>query len=378
MQSIHFMKWLTLPASLLAVGMTWSQSPAPDAPPTSSAVVNALSDDDTARILAEITKVQKEFARTRKEVISNALSRFKTAAASDAEASAFYLACYKLVHIDRKPAASEEDAKERANGDWQERAVAALGEGGSQTALRLQLQLLVMLLQPRTEGDEPARVAALRAYMQTVLSLLPRLQEGADGDDKPERKPVATVGKRNKKDDEERRPPRGRGAREGGVMGLLQRNVMSTLFAEAYNLSTYWEREEGQITSPADFRTAYRTQIIPWYRANKPTELAAVWDEYLRAETTVVQLKMEPPALTAWGANEYKNLYWAKWLDLLSHGVDATQAAANLIKVVRENPSHPSMKTWIGDLAKVAEKMGGLKFGEAELSTPLPPPAAPQ
>ena len=374
------MKWPSLLASLLAVGSTWSQSPALDAPAPapSSAPATSLSDDDTARILAEITKVQKEFAQTRKEVIGNALGRFKTAAASDAEASAFYLACYRLVNIDRKPAASEEEAKERANGDWQERAVAALGEGGSQTALRLQLQLLVMLLEPRTEGDEPARVAALRAYLQTVLSLLPRLQEGADGEEKPERKPVATVGKRNKKDDEDRRPPAGRGARGGGVMGLLQRNVMSTLFAEAYHLSTYWEREEGQITSPADFRAAYLTQILPWYRSNKPAELAAVWDEYLRAETTVAQLKMEPTALTAWGANEYKNLYWAKWLDLLSHGVDATQAAANLIKVVRENPSHPSLKTWIADLAKVAEKMGGLKFGEAELSTPPTPPPAPQ
>ena len=159
-------------------------------------------------------------------------------------------------------------------------------------------------------------------------------------------------------------------------MGLLQRNVMSTLFAEAYNLSTYWERSEGQITSPADFKTAYLTQILPWYRLHKPAELAAVWDEYLRAETTVVQLKTDPAALAAWGANEYKNMYWAKWLDLLSNGVDATQAAANLIKVVRENPSHPSLKSWIADLAKVAEKMGGLKFGEAEPSTP--PEPAPQ
>ena len=371
------MKWPSLIASLLAVSSVWSQTPAtaPSTPATTSS--SPVSNEDTARILAEITKVQNEFAQTRKELLGNALGRFKTAAASDAEASAFYLACYRLVNIDRKPAASEEEAKERAIGDWQERAVAALGEGGSQTALRLQLQLLVMLLEPRTEGDETTRIAALRAYMQTVLSLLPRLQEGGDADDKPERKPVATVGKRNKKDDQdERRPAAGRGPRGGGVMGLLQRNVMSTLFAEAYNLSTYWERSEGQITSPADFKTAYLTQILPWYRLHKPAELAAVWDEYLRAETTVVQLKTDPAALATWGANEYKNMYWAKWLDLLSNGVDATQAAANLIKVVRENPSHPSLKSWIGDLAKVAEKLGGLKLGEAETSTP--PAPAPQ
>ena len=127
--------------------------------------------------------------------------------------------------------------------------------------------------------------------------------------------------------------------------------------------------------APADLRTAYQNFLLPWYRANKKDELPSVWDEYLRGETALQQISLAPAALAAWGSGEYKDLYWAKWLDLLSQGVNATMATGELVKIIAENPTHSSLKKWIADLAKVAEAMGGLKFDET--STAPKPPDAP-
>lgn len=334
----------------------------------SPASTNALTDEETAKILADITKVQREFVKTKKEVLAGALERFKAAAAGDAQALDLFLASYRVVNLDRKPAVTKEEQEARANGDWQKKALASAGESASPTVLRLQLQLLVLMLEaqaPDTAGKEAdAIVKSLRGYMQGVIGILP--SAAAAVDEPPERRNAPGPGKRARKDDDEdRAAEKERLRRKGGAVKGLKHDVMDTVFAAAYNLGAYFEPPAQWPRSPADFRAAYLNVILPWHRTNKKEELPGLWDEYLKAETTMQQIGLGPDALAAWGAKEYKDLYWAKWLDLLTHGVNAAAAAQELVKLVGENPSHPSLKTWIADLAKVAEKMGGLKFDDA-------------
>jgi hypothetical protein len=348
---------------LLPFLIVHSRAQTPEPAPVAPAPASGLGDDETARILEEITKVQREFAKTKKDLLASALERFKAASASDALAADFYLAAYRVVHIDRKPATTKEEQEERANGEWQKKALAALGEGASSTTLRMQLQLLVMMLEASKAEDAAGDVERLRAYMQGVITFLHAANAAVE--QPPVRRPVATVGKKGKKGDD----PRGneqeaRRPRNGAARNLRQ-GVMASIFAEAYNLGAYFEPPAQWPHSPADFRAAYMNVILPWYRANKKADLPVVWDEYLKAETTMQQISLSPDALEGWGTREYRQLYWSKWLDLLSHGVNATVAAQELVKIVRENPSHPSLKTWIADLARVAEAMGGLKFEEA-------------
>jgi hypothetical protein len=352
-----------LPLLLLAVLAVTSRSQTPAPAPVNPAPAAGLADDETARILEEITKVQREFAKTKKDLLASALERFKAASASDAQAGDFYLAAYRVVNLDRKPATTKEEQEERANGEWQKKALAALGEGASSAPLRMQLQLLVMMLESSDTEETGAVVERLRSFMQGVIAFLPTASTAAE--QPPARRPVATVGKKGKKDDEPRgREQDGRRPKNGATRNLRQ-SVMASIFAEAYNLGAYFEPPAQWPHSPADFRAAYLNVIIPWFRANKKTELPVVWDEYLKAETTMQQINLPPDALVEWGAKEYKQLHWSKCLDLLSNGVNATASAGELVKIVRENPSHPSLKTWIADLANVAEAMGGLKFEEA-------------
>ena len=369
---LQVMKSLLLPAFLLAFAVPCLHAQAPTAPPGAPAapLPEPLTDEQTARILEEITKVQKEFARTKKEVVANALSKFQSVLGdSDAAVTDLYLAAYRVVHLERKPATSKEEAKERENGEWREKALASLGPGASATTLRLQLQLLVLRLQAALGREEDKTIAALREYMQNVAAYLQTL--AAAPQPEPDKR-AAGNGPRNNG----RRPPddpRDRRASPGGR--ALQQSVMSSLFAEAYNLDTYLDDVKGLPQSPLDFSACYTGLLLPWYRANRVTDLSGVWDEYLRLETLKVQAAHDPDAAAAWAAGAYKQLYWGKWLDLLSFGISAPTATTELITLIRENPLHPQLKTWIADLAKIGEKMGGLKFGDDELSAGAQPPA---
>lgn len=349
------------------VSSSTAQTPVtpPPAPAGETSAVPALSEDERTKVLQEITKVQREFSKTKKDLLVNALDRFRTGVGSDGQAQEFYLACYKLVNMDRKPPLTKAEAEERVKGEWQKKAAAELGEGAVTTVLRMQLQLLVMMIESAKGKPVDESVAALRTYMKGVIAFLP----GAD--ETPEqpgaRRPVATVAKKGqaRKDDD-----RG-GRKRNGAEKLLKQNVMKTLFADAYNLAAYLESPGNWPESVADFRGAYLGVILPWYRANRKAELPAVWDEYIKAETTLRELTLSAEQFADWAADDYKDIYWAKWIDLLRSQVTAGAAVQELVKTVRENPSHRSLKNWIGDLAKVGENLGGLKFEDA----PQPPPS---
>ena len=353
----HFRPLMKALPSLLLSAVLSSTVVAQTAAPATSAV----SDEDTAKILAEITKVQRDFAKTKKDLTLSALERLKTAAATDAAAQEFYLAAYKVVNIDRKPAAADD----RAGDDWQKRAVDSLGEGPVATTLRMELQLLAMMLDAPNAKSEEALVASLRAYMQAVAAFLPTA--GASLEPEPVHKPVATVAKKGKRDDDPRAAEKAEREllrKKGNLVRHLRQKVLGSVFAQAYNLGSYMDAPEKWPQSPVDFAAAYQQVILPWYRANKKAELPAVWDEYLKAETLLEKLSVSEDDFAEWGTREFKQLSWSKWLDLLSNGVTAAAATQELVKIVRENPSHPALKTWIADLARVAEQMGGLKFDD--------------
>lgn len=342
-----------------------AQSPAGAPPQTPPAGVSAeLKDEEATKVLEEIIKVQHDFAKTKKDLTASALERFKAGAATDVAAQDFYLAAYKVVNVDRRPAVSK-DAQE-ANADWQKHAVDKLGEGPVSTVLRMQLQLLVMTMEAgakKGESMDDATVKGLRTYMQAVAAFIP--SASTEMDPVPEKKPVAVVGKKNKREDENRngeRASRDLLRKKSGLVKLLRHPVMNTVFTEAYNLGAYVDAPDKWPRSPADFGGAYEGVILPWYRANKKAELPLVWDEYLRAETAVEQILDSPDEFALWGTKEFKSLSWRKWLDLLSNGVTAPAAMQELSKIVRENPSHPDLKNWIADLARVSVALGGPQF----------------
>lgn len=363
---------------LAATTRSQTPEPVPVPEPTATKPASALSDEETAKVLEAITQVQKEFAKTKKEVLANALERYRSAEVSEDQALDFYLACYRVVKLERVPAITKEEQEERNSGEWKKKALASLGEGTTSAMLRMHLQLLVVLLESASAKSDAKIVSSLRTYMQAVAAYLPTAAATLEAP--AGKRVVATVGKKSKREEEERASEKLVARKKSSAVRQMRQPVMGTLFAEAYSLGSYVEPPAQWPRSPTDFRAAYENVILPWYRANKKTDLPAVWDEYLKAETSLQEIAMQPAELLKWSATEYKSLYWSKWLDLLNNGVTATTATQELVKTIRENPAHPALKTWITDLAKIAGGIGGLKFDGVPVSPPDAsdnPPAKP-
>lgn len=342
-------------ALCLAAASAIGQEPAAPPPPTGE----GLTEEQARKLIEQIALVQQEFAKTKKQVIENALVRYKDAASSEANTIEFYLACHRVVNIDRKPAATKEEQQERDSGEWRKRLLASFEDKLSASALRLQLQLLILSLESMAGRDQEALVMALRAYLQNVVAFVQNAAAAGSAEGENGRRIVAVVGRRSERDREEAQREKQRDQKRGSVARMLGESVMGSLFAEAYNLRTFLEAAPKWPQSAGDFRAAYADVILPWYRENRKSELPGVWDEYLRAEMAFHQSTKTPSAYTEWGAGEYKKLYWSKWMDLLTHQVNAAMAAEELMKIVRDNPTHPSLKTWIDELGKLSVQLGG-------------------
>lgn len=345
-------------AAALCLGAASAIGQEPAAPPP-PAPDEGLTEEQSRKLIEQIALVQQEFAKTKKQIIENALVRYKDAASSDANTVEFYLACHRVVNIDRKPAATKEEQQERDSGEWRKRLLDSFEDKLSASALRLQLQLLILSLESMTGKDPEALVTALRACMQNVVAFVQNAAAAAGPDGENGRRIVAVVGRRGERDREEAQKEKQRDQKRGGIARVLGESVMGSLFAEAYNLRTFLDAAPKWPQSAGDFRAAYADVILPWYRENGKSELPGVWDEYLRGEMAFHQATKTPQAYAEWGAGEYKKLYWSKWMDLLTHQVNAAMAAEELMKIVRDNPTHPSLKTWLDELGRLSVQLGG-------------------
>lgn len=360
---------LSLLACLALQEFLHSQTAAPEPLPAGETPAEpAMTPEQTSALLEQITKTRNEFAKAKRQVFEGALTRFRAASASESDAVNFYLACYQVVNIDRKPATTEEEQKAREKDDWRERIVEQMKDTRTPGALRLQLQLLTLTLEASQAEDRSKFIQPLRAFCQAVGVFLQGAK--AEVDNEPQRRVVATVGKKGRRDEMNEQRDKMRDGRVSGVARSLNQGVMGTIFAQAYNLSTYIEPVESWPQSALDFRGVYRNIVLPRCRAERKG-LAEAWQEYVNLEAILRQSETDEAAFMEWGRSGYRDLMWEKWLDLLMNGVNAGTAGQELMKIIRENPTSPSLKKWMQDLDKIADKLA------PPAAAPEPPPAPP-
>lgn len=361
---------LLFAAGLASLGGLCAQiAPDEPQPPSAAPAEPAMTPEQTTALMEQINKTRSEFAKAKRQVFEGALTRFRAASASEADAVNFYLACYQVVNIDRKPAANEEEQKEREKDDWRERIIEQMRDTQTPGALRFQLQLLTLSLEASQAEDRSKFIQPLRAFCQSVGAFLQNAKTQAENE--PQRRVVATVGKKGRRDEMNDQRDKIREGRVSGAARSLGQGVMGTIFAQAYNLSTYIEHVEGWPQSAIDFRGVYRGIVLPHCRAEKKG-LAEAWQEYVNLETILRQSEMNDAAFLEWGRAGYRELMWEKWLDLLMNGVNANTAGQELLKIIRENPTSPSLKKWMQDLDKIADKIA--PPAPAPESPALPPP----
>ena len=349
-----------------------AQQPAPAEPtPAAEPGVVGLSPDETSALLQRIAKVGDEFDTTKKELLTNALTRIRNASASEGAAVEFYLACYKLLNIDRVPVVPGEKAPDPNDTSWRDSILDGMKETNIPAALRVQLAALALAIEASQTEDREALLPRLRALVKDALLVL---QMPKDAEEAKAKRVVATVGERKgekgdkgSRDERDKRRPGPRGGRGNDAEGILSQSAMGSIFARAYNLHSYIERSDSWPNAPLELEAVYEQTLIPVTRGSKKAELPSLWDEYISAVAALHRVSDDEVEFLVWGQTQGKNLQWKKQMDLLRSGVNAAAASEELLKLIKENPTQTSIGAWVKELTDFASKV---KEGGIDLTAP--------
>jgi hypothetical protein len=343
--------------SLLAVpGLLLAQETLP--PP--AAPVPKLTDEQMASIMKQLDQIESQITKNRGDSLGTALAKFRAAMNSDKDALDLYLACYKLENFDRK------DLKQTDFQEWKDRNEERLKDQEFLTALRLQLEYLVLSIQAQDIEDKGPLIPALQAYIpKAVAAVQATMKHTASG-------AITEKDDDNNGNGRNRRPGGGGpGQGQGQLMGMLRQSVKATEFSRAYQLDDFLKLEEWEY-DPMNLQGIYMKIIFPYYLENKPADLAAQWDAKINTELVLRKSVQSETEYQVFYKENYPPMLWAKASYLLENNVNPIMALADMLMIVRDNPTHPNAVAW---LKQLREAVNGSQ--PDKISPSLTPPAAP-
>jgi hypothetical protein len=333
------MKRLLYPLMLCAPACLLSQTPAPAPAPAPSAPA-ALTSDQTANIMKQLEQIEAQITKGRGDLFSTALSRCRAGAASEAAALSLYLDCYKIEHFDKR------NLKTTDFQAWKDGAEGRLKDEEFTKGLVLQLEYLVLSIQAQ-DADEPKEIAplvtALQAYLPRAVSAV---QESM--------KHTASGAIEEKNGGGRNGGGRGAGGRAAGggggqLAGILRESVKQTEFARAMQLDEYMRNNEWEY-SPLAIDGIYDRVILPFYLENKREEVGAQWDSRINAELALRKCSMSEAQFAEYYKERFPVLQWSKASYLLQNKINPILALADMLKIVRDNPSHANAAQWVKQL----------------------------
>lgn len=332
------MKRLLYPLMLCAPACLLSQTPAPAPTPAPSAPA-ALTTDQTANIMKQLEQIEAQITKGRNDLFGTALSRCRAGAASEAAALSLYLDCYKIEHYDKR------NLKTTDFQAWKDGAEGRLKDPEFTKGLVLQLEYLVLSIQAQ-DADEPKEIAPLVTALQAYL---PRAVAAVQDSMKH-----TASGAIEEKNGGARRGPGGRGPGGGGggggqLAGILRESVKQTEFARAMQLDEYMRNNEWEY-SPLAIDGIYDRVILPFYLENKREEVGAQWDTRINAELALRKSSMSEAQFAEYYKERFPVLQWSKASYMLQNKINPIMALADMLKIVRENPSHASAAQWVKQL----------------------------
>ena len=302
----------------LATAAISSQAQTPAAPtPT------LLTDQQVASVLQQLKDLEQTIARQRGDNLGAILSRLRAGAANEAAALAFYAECEKLVNVDRKELTREEEKRreeqvKRAAERNKETKDEEDGDFG--TAVRLQLQYIILTLEARETKDIETLFPKLAAYLQDVVANAAKLK-GRAGNYLAANISGGGGG--------------GRGGQGGG-----------NPFVSALQLERYLNVQDWSM-GPVDFEEIWERTVLPVYRAKKKAELAAQWDVRINAETSYRKGAMAPAEFAIWQQSDLPEIRWARGNDLFANSDNPLQAMKDMLTLIRDNTGHPDVNKWL-------------------------------
>jgi hypothetical protein len=374
-------------APLLLQAQDTPRIPAPAGPGVLPPPPLVLTGEQTAIIMKQLEQLEQVIGKSRTDLLGAALAKFKAALASK-DALSLYLECYKLENFDRR------DLKTTDFQAWKDANEARLKDKQFTDALMLQLEYLVLTIQAQDVAetkDMGPMVTALQSFIpRAIAAVQETVKHTASG---------ALEQKGNLQGTQNRSgsratPPGGGGGRTngggtqgpgqiqapipnptiavGGVIGgALRQPVRSCEFARAYLLDNHLTRR-GWCYSPLDVADIYDMVILPYYLELKPEEIGAQWDARIAAEVALRKLTMSETEFAIFSKERQPELAWQKARYMRQNNINVVQALADMLKVVRDYPTHPRAAEW---LAIIREEVVAAQPTPATAAG-APPPAA--
>jgi hypothetical protein len=310
-------------------------------------VAGPLSSADREALLDSLDKLKGAAEGKRDTRIRAALSAFRSASGSDEAAMELYLNCVERVNFE------DQNKKAADFREWKRKQGDNLSNPAMKTALRYQLSWLVVALESISKDANRKEIAADAQQI---------------------------VGSRFSNPDKLR-----------GQVKLLSQSVMSTVFAQAYDVNHF------NVTqfplAPLPVGTVYEKLVLPALR--KPATVAslqAAWLNRIQQETIMVEgfnggrgssVGRGGTPVTSTVSSEYLDfiedtkptLQWEMEIDLFQNG-DESGAAVRMLAHLEKNIAHPSAKKWGQELKKLLGSPDEPPTGNENLVAPdndLPP-----
>jgi hypothetical protein len=339
------MKRLLYPLMLCAPVCLLAQTPAVSVPtPATTTTSPTLTADQTANIMKQLEQLEQQINKGRGDIFGSALTKCRAGAASEAAALALYLDCYKIEHYDRR------NLKTTDFQAWKDNNETRLKDPEFTKGLVLQLEYLVLSIQAQDADEAKERaqlVAALQTYLPRVVGAVQEsMKHTASGAVEEKDKGPRNGGGRG---------PGGRGPGGGAALGagqlagILRESVKQTEFARAMQLDQYLRSNEWEY-APLDIASIYDTVIFPFFLENKREEVGAQWDSRISAEMALQKSSMSEAQYAEYYKERLPVLQWSKASFLLENKINPIMALADMLKIVRDNPSHANAGQWLKSL----------------------------
>lgn len=336
-----------------------------------TAAPSELTLDQVSSIMKQLDQIEQQITKNRSETLTSALARFKMGAANPKAAIDLYVSCYKLVNFDRK------NLKQADFQAWEDSRQGFLKDPNVAAALQHQLEYLTLTIQAQDAEDTATLIPALQGFVGRVITTVQSVtRHSASGavearDNKSGARPGGG-------------PPRPGGPGPGGqLIGLLRTSVRNNEFNKAFQLDNYLTKKDWEY-EPLNIAGIYDKVIFPYYVKEKTSEVTAQWDARISAELALNKALQSETEYQVYYTENFPQLQWSKAQYLLKNKITPVTALADMLKIIRENPTHSRAASWLQELRQNVNanqpsipSPGASETLETASSTPPAPAAVP-
>ncbi len=349
---------LTQLLPLLALVLAYpasAQTPAAEPEKTENKVI--LTPAQTEHIMKELQKVEIQIGKGKGGVYSAALAKFREGMASPAAAMSLYLDCYKLVHFERR------DLKQVDFKDWATKYEVQLKDDEIRAGLCLQVEFLALAVQAQ-DADTPKKRAPLVAAVQAFL-----VKEIAAIQGTTEHSASGAVSSKGAGKGQGQGRGQGNDAPKG-MRETLRQPVKESEFAKAYSLDDFLKSDDWEYT-PASIGGIYLKIILPYFLAEKPTELGVQWDNRISAEMAMQKAIKSETEFNEFYKDAGPRLLWQKYNYLVNNNVGPVSALAEMLKLIQTYPSHPDAASWLKEFRELIKEVSEPAAETAPVEKPV-------